>query len=350
MALPIVYGKTAQDWRTMLAQAQQDPTGTLKALQDKYAGRTYDQKAGLEQMATLGGSAGLISGMANGFGGGQGFGDGQKREAIIDSMLANELVNKGTSNSHMSPGFMAQNFSGSVQYDPEWLRQTRRMMDAAGGVGNFFGSTADSTQEQMDLQWQLGNAAENPFAGQNLSDESVKAQVREYQKTHPDYIPINTYRGEAPRLPGDINQDTGMPTMEGVSGQNPWATNRGFVQTDLLQGARQPQQTPYQAPQQNNQNPYLQPFQQTQQYQKAMNTNYASGNQPQAKSYWGSQGAFGNGTQSNSYGSTNNNFQSPFQFNQNFGKNQFQMQGQQQSGGLLGGSNPYGNKKYGLLG
>lgn len=195
---------------------------------------------------------------------------------------------------------------------------------------------------------------EDPFAGQNLNDASVQFHLKQYMQDHPDFVPINTYRGEAPRLPGQINQDTGQMTTEQGS-YNPWAANRnGFVQQMPWQGQQQ-QQAPYQAPQaQQQQNPYLQPFQQTSAYNKAMNQNW--GSQPQANNYMGGNQNQGmqqyqnQGSGQNPYGGTSsNNFQSPFQQNQGFGRNQFQSQNQSQ-GGLLGNNNQFGKNRYGLLG
>jgi hypothetical protein len=99
----------------------------------------------------------------------------------------------------------------------------------------------------------------------------VQFHLQQYMQQHPDFVPVNTYKGEAPRLPGEINQDTGMRTMEGVSGQNPWITNRGFVQQMPWQNQQQQQ---YQPQQQQQANPYLQPVQQTGAYQSAMNQNW----------------------------------------------------------------------------
>lgn len=290
------------DFNTLMSQAGQQGQGAfLDKLRQQYAGYGQNPTDSNNAFNSLGSAETFISSLANGAGQGATFGDNQRQQAQIDAMLANQLAYGGTSNSHMSQGFL------------------------------------DSLKQN---QYQAPR--EDPFAGQNLNDASVQFQMKQYMQTHPDFVPVNTYKGEAPRLPGEINQDTGMRTMDGVSGQNPWATNKGFVQQMPWQGQQQ-QQAPYQAPQaQQQSNPYLQPFQQTQQYQKAMNTNYASPNQPQAQSYWGNQGAFGNGTQ-------NNNFQSPFQQNSGFGRNQFQTGGQQGGGGLLGGSQ-YGKNKYGLLG
>lgn len=150
----------------------------------------------------------------------------------------------------------AQNGVGNAGYDPEFLRATRRQMDLAGGMDNFFGNTMNSTQEQLNFQNALRGITDDPFAGQNLSDASVQARAQQYMQTHPDYVPVNTYRGEAPRLPGDINQDTGLKTMKGVSNQNPWITNKGFVQQMPWQQPQQPQ-NPYLAPQQSDPHPYL---------------------------------------------------------------------------------------------
>ncbi len=114
---------------------------------------------------------------------------------------------------------------------------------------------------------------EDPFAGQNLNDASVQFHLKQYMEKNPGFVPINTYRGEAPRLPGQINQDTGQMTTEQGS-YNPWAGNTGFVQPMPWQGQQQ-QQAPYQAPQaQQQQNPYLQPFQQTAAYGQSVNQNW----------------------------------------------------------------------------
>lgn len=231
-----------------------------------------------------------------------------------------------------------ENGVGNAGYDPALLRSTRQQMDMAGGVGGFFGNTMNSTQEQLNLQNALNGIAPDPFAGQNLNDASVQFQMRQYMANNPGYVPINTYKGEAPRLPGEINQDTGMRTMEGVSGQNPWITNKGFGQQMPWQGQQQ-QQAPYQAPQaQQAQN--LQPFQQTSAYQNAMSQNWSSPIQ-QPQNNFGNQNAqqqgqpsFGNpqnnfgGGQSQGFGNLQNNFQSMYQNQQpqqqqSFGQNGF---------------------------
>lgn len=160
---------------------------------------------------------------------------------------------------------------------------------------------------------------EDPFAGQNLNDASVQFHLKQYMQTHPDFVPINTYKGEAPRLPGQINQDTGMRVMDGVSGQNPWAGNTGFVQQMPWQN--QPQQQQYQPQQQQQQNPYLQPFQQTSAYQNSMSQN------------WGGQ------------------VQNPYQAQQRQ-QSMYQPQQQQQQQGLLQrfqGQQPQQGNRYGLL-
>ncbi|PXX41658.1 hypothetical protein [Undibacterium pigrum] len=208
----------------------------------------------------------------------------------------------------------AQNGVGNAGYDPEFLRATRRQMDLAGGMDNFFGNTMNSTQEQLNFQNALRGITDDPFAGQNLSDASVQARAQQYMQTHPDYVPVNTYRGEAPRLPGDINQDTGLKTMKGVSNQNPWITNKGFVQQMPWQ---QPQQlqNPYLAPQQSDPHPYLQPFQRTDAYNKAVNVNWASANQSE-QGNWGQQSMqnpYGMGNTSQSMYGNPNNFQNNFQ-------------------------------------
>lgn len=170
-----------------------------------------------------------------------------------------------------------ENGVGNAGYDPEFLRQTRRQLDMAGGMDNFFGSTANATQEQLNLQNALRGITADPFAGQNLNDASVQAHMREYAQANPGYVPVNTYRGEAPRLPGQYNQDTGQMTTEQGSA-NPYATNRGFVQP-----MQQQQQPAYQQPQQaqQNANPYLQPFQQTNAYNQSVGQNWGGGTQPQ---------------------------------------------------------------------
>lgn len=291
------------DFNTLLNQAKQQGQGALiDRLRQQYAGYGQNPTDSNNAFNTLGGAETFISSLANGAGQGATFGNDQRQQAQIDAMLANQLAYGGTSNSHMNQGFL------------------------------------DSLNQN---QYQAPR--EDPFAGQNLNDASVQFQMKQYMQTHPDFVPVNTYKGEAPRLPGQINQDTGQMTTDQGS-YNPWAGNKGFVQQMPWQNQQQQPQA-YQPQQQTQQqsNPYLQPFQQTQQYQKAMNTNYASQNQPQAQSYWGNQGAFGNGTQ-------NNNFQSPFQQNSGFGRNQFQTGGQQQGGGGLLGGGQYGKNKYGLLG
>lgn len=289
----------------VLPSARPDQNQFLQQLQQRYGNYGPNADQTRNQLGTLGGAETFITGLMNTNGS---LNDQQKQQFANDALTANQLAYGGTSNSHLS--------------------------DA-------------SKQAMMQQPYQAPR--EDPFAGQNLNDASVQFQLQQYMQKNPGFVPMNTYKGEAPRLPGEINQDTGMRTMDGVSGQNPWITNKGFVQQMPWQN--QPQQPQQQAPQaQQQQNPYLQPFQQTNAYSKAMNTNYASQNQPQAQSYWGGQGAFGNGTQNPYSGTSNNNFQSPFQTNPGFGKNQFQMGGQQQNGGLLG-SNPYGGKnRYGLLG
>ncbi|MFZ6643278.1 hypothetical protein ACO0LL_26390 [Undibacterium sp. TC4M20W] len=208
----------------------------------------------------------------------------------------------------------AQNGVGNAGYDPEFLRATRRQMDLAGGMDNFFGNTMNSTQEQLNFQNALRGITDDPFAGQNLSDASAQSRVQQYMQTHPDYVPVNTYRGEAPRLPGDINQDTGLKTMQGVSNQNPWVTNKGFVQQMPWQRPQQ-SQSAYQSPQQSNPYPNLQPFQQTEAYNSAVNVNWASPNQS-VQSNWGQQNMpnpYGMGNNSQNTYDRQNNFQNNFQ-------------------------------------
>lgn len=251
MALPTHFA--GQDWETMLAQAKQDPTATLKGLQDKYAGYGQDRASALSHMSTMGGADTFIGSLANGAGAGASFGEDQKKQAVIDGMIANQLYAGGTSNSRMYDAFL-DNFA-QKQYDPAELRSMRMQMDAAGGMDNFFGNTANSTREQLNLQRQLRGAVEDPFAGQNLEDGAVKAQVLEYQKRNPNYIPVNTYRGQAPGLPGSINQDTGRMYQENGTNENPWIGNKGFLQTNLL---TDPQKQLYQAYQGQQQRPQQQ--------------------------------------------------------------------------------------------
>jgi hypothetical protein len=246
----------------------------LKQLQDQYSGYGLGSAADkASQMSTLGGASTFISSLANQNIGG--FGDNQKRQALQDADIARQY-GLGVKNPVLSQAMQDENARlNPTQYDPSQMAALRRQMDLAGGMDNFFGNTANSTQEQLNFQHQLYGAAENPFAGQNLNDESVKAQVREYQKRNPNYIPVNTYKGAAPVLDGEINQDTGMIFRESASGQNPYAGNNGFLQTDLM-GGGQPKINPIaQAPQQNK---YLQPFQQTSSYQSAMGNTYSNPN------------------------------------------------------------------------
>jgi len=276
----------------VLPSARPDQNQFLQQLQQRYGGYGPNADQTKNQLGSLGGAETFITGLMNTNGS---LNDQQRQQFANDALTANQLAYGGTSNSHLS----------------------------------------DASKQAM-AQQPYQAPRENPFDGQNMNDASVQFQLQKYMQSHPDFVPMNTYKGEAPRLPGEINQDTGMRTMDGVSGQNPWATNKGFVQMP----AQQQNLQQYQAPQQ--QNPYLQPFQQTQQYQKAMSTNYASQNQPQAQSYWGN-----NQGQSSYGGQQGSNYQSPFTQSSGFGKNQFQNQG------LLGGSqfgNQFGKKSNGLLG
>lgn len=242
----------------------------LKQLQDQYGGYGIGNAADrASQMSTLGGASTFVNSLANG--NIAGFGDDQKRQALQQAEIARQY-GLGVQNPTMSQDWQdAEARRNPTQYDPNQLATVRRQMDMAGGMNNFFGNTANSTQEQLNLQNQLQGATEDPFAGQNMNDASVQFQMQQYMQRNPNYVPVNTYKGEAPRLPGDINQDTGIRTMEGVSGQNPYAGNKGFLQTNMM-GGGQPQINPQaQAPQQNR---YLQPFQQTNAYQSAMSNNY----------------------------------------------------------------------------
>lgn len=226
------------------------------------------------------------------------------------------------------------NSNGAWIRNPDFnpLQELRGMGNAVYGMDNSIANKSGYQSNGFNYQ------REDPFAGQNLNDASVQFQLKQYMQTHPNFVPINTYKGEAPRLPGEINQDTGMRTMEGVSGQNPWITNKGFVQQMPWQGQQQ-QQAPYQAPQaQQTQN--LQPFQQTSAYQNAMSQNWSSpiqqpqnnfGNQNMQQqgqpSFGNPQNNFGGG-QSQGFGNLQNNFQSMYQNQQpqqqqSFGQNGF---------------------------
>jgi|GEM_PF-1882162 len=109
------------------------------------------------------------------------------------------------------------------------------------------------------------------------------------------------------------------------------------------------QQQTAQAQQQQAQNPYVQPFQRTDAYNKAMNTDWSSPNQPVAQDYWHNQGARGQ-QQANqqsqeghpnpySYGVQNSHLQNPFQ---QYQQNPYGLHSQQNQ------QNPYGQQNQGF--
>lgn len=301
----------------------------LKQLQDQYGGYGIGNAADrASHLSTLGGASTFISSLAN-----QniaGFGDDQKRQALQQAEIAKQF-GQGIQNPTMSQDWKdAEARRNPTQYDPNQLSSVRRQMDLAGGMNNFFGNTANSTQEQLNLQNQLQGATEDPFAGQNMNDASVQFQMQQYMQKNPNYVPVNTYKGAAMGLPGSINQDTGMAYQENGTNENPYSGNKGFLQTNMM-GGGQPQINPQaQAPQQNR---YLQPFQQTSAYQSAMSNNYgmpSQSYQPQQPSGFGQSqpNNYMQPAQQSSFGQPAQSFAQPVQQPQ-----------QNQSGGLFGQQN-----------
>jgi len=220
----------------------------LRQLQAEYSGYGMGSEADkASHLSTLGGASTYLTSLAN-TNIGQ-FGDDQKRQALQKAEIARQLA-AGVQNPQMSQDWQdAEARRNPTQYAQQDLVAMRQGMDAAGGMGNFFGTTADSTQEQLNLRNQLLGAVEDPFAGQNLEDGAVRAQVQEYQKRNPNYIPVNTYRGAAPGLADSINQDTGRAYQENGTNENPWIGNKGFLQTNLLTAPQKQMYDNYNAPQ-----------------------------------------------------------------------------------------------------
>ena len=159
------------------------------------------------------------------------------------------------------------------------------------------------------------NPAQQEFLRQQMSQLTPQQlqQLGGIDEEHQTYA--NTYNNgaynDAQQQLFNLRQAYGMAGMEAPANQQ---------QTTL-------------ALQQQAQNPYVQPFQRTDAYNKVMNTDWASPNQPGAQDYWRNQGAWG---QQQAHQQSQQGQPYPYSYDGQYSHYQNQFQQYQQ--------NPYGSQ------
>ncbi|MFZ6780256.1 hypothetical protein ACO0LD_25770 [Undibacterium sp. Ji83W] len=266
----------------------------------------------------LNSSAAFVSGLMNGAGAGANFSDAQKAEVRYDYLKASQEAG----------------LQGKVNdQDAQWLKLAGQngygyTQDSVLDTANrkVFGGNASQADVDVLNYFQQGPDAWKKGSGvfEGLADKyGASPQMRAWANEM-GYTPLQTsgmysndpYQDMQKRIEtyGSLNsaqQSYLQQQLQGLSSTQRQQMQQFFPQQ---QGASQQQQT-------QQQNPYLQPFQQTPAYNQAVNTNWASTNQPAANQYWGQ-----NSTQQEVANTSNGKQDFP---SKQSGWNQFQSSGQQ---------------------
>ena len=283
--------------------------------------------------ANLNSSAAFVSSLMNGAGAGANFSDAQKAEVRYDYMKACQEAG----------------LHGMVNdQDTQWLKLAGQngygyTQDSVLDTANrkVFGGNANQADLDVLNYFQQGPDAWKKGAGvfEGLADKyGASPQMRAWANEM-GYTPLQTsgaysndpYQDMQKRIEtyGSLNpaqQSYLQQQLQGLSSAQRQQMQQFFPQQ---QGASPQQQT-------QQQNPYLQPFQQAPAYNQALNTNWASFNQPKASQYWGQ-----NSAQQEAINTPNGSQNFPAK--QSNG-NQFPVPGQQYNNFSPSWENPYQNQ------